>query len=75
VIGLELLEGAAAGGQSGGDALLDDDDASSADVLFHFRNSPHDEPVAFTAKMIAGPIPLPKNELEALASEYTSGLT
>jgi hypothetical protein len=57
----------AAGGQSGGDAFLDD--ASSADVLFHFRNSPHDEPVAFTAKMIAGPIPLPKNELEALASD------
>jgi hypothetical protein len=57
----------AAGGQSGGDAVLDD--ASSADVLFHFRNSPHDEPVAFTAKMVAGPIPLPKNELEALASD------
>jgi hypothetical protein len=57
----------AAGGQSGGDVFLDD--ASSADVLFHFRNSPHDEPVAFTAKMIAGPIPLPKNELEALASD------
>ena len=43
--------------------MLLDDDASSADVLFHFRNSPHDEPVAFTAKMVAGPIPLPKNEL------------
>ena len=50
----------AAGGQSGGNT------ANGADVLFHFRNSPHDEPAAFTAKMIAGPIPLPKNELEAL---------
>ena len=53
----------AAGGQ-GADRVLFP--ADGADLLFTYRETPFHPVHAFTAKTTAGPIPLPKNEMEAL---------
>ena len=63
-----LVPAVATGGQGGTDDGEADEDASGADVLFYYRNTPHSPPEAFTAKTTAGPIPLPKSEIDALAS-------